>query len=148
MPATNKKPVTRNSVIANSIDSAIYNLEAALEKANRAVAVRSAESKKMLNESRRLRKRHTAQMNRKKRAIAAEKKNSTVDTRKAVRVTTSELNATKKAIAKVAGARQLVLEELSGLKESQQNVSAYVKGIYAADRAIEKSKKKKRARRK
>ena len=148
MPATNKKPVTRNSVIANSIDSAVSNLETALEKVNRAVAVRSAESKKMLNESRRLRKRHTAQMNRKKRAIAAEKKNSTVDTRKAVRVTTSELNATKKAIAKVAGARQLVLEELSGLKESQQNVSAYVKGIYAADRAIEKSKKKKRARRK
>ena len=148
MAATKNKPVPRNSVIANSIESAMYNLETALEKVNRAVTLRSAESKKMLNESRRLRKRHTAQMNRKKRAIVAEKKNSTLDTRKAVRVATSELNATKKAISKVAGARQLVLDELSGLKESQKRVTAYVKGIYAADRAIEKSKKKKRVRRK
>ena len=148
MAASKKKPVTRNSVIANSIDTAVYNLETALEKVNKAVAVRSAESKKMLNESKRLRKRHTTQMNRKRRAIAAEKKNSTVDTRKAVRAATSELNATKKAIAKVTGARQLLLDELSGLKQSQQSVNAYVKGIYAADRAIEKSKKKKRARRK
>ncbi|MGD2054946.1 MAG: hypothetical protein PVG45_12670, partial [Gammaproteobacteria bacterium] len=93
MPAS-KKPVARNSVIANSINSAVNNLESALEKANKAVTARSAESKKLLNESRRLRKRHAAQMKRKQRAIAAEKKNSTADTRKAVRTTTSELNAT------------------------------------------------------
>lgn len=148
MAATKKKPVTRNTVIASSISSAVYNLEAALEKVNRAVTVRSAESKKMLNESRRLRKRQAAQMNRKKRAIAAEKKTSTADTRKAVRTATSELNATKKAVAKVASARQLVLDELTGLKASQKNVAAYVKGIYAADRAIEKSKKKRKTRRK
>lgn len=148
MAATKKKPVARNAVIANSIESAVSNLETALEKVNRAVTVRSAESKKLLNESRRLRKRHTTQMNRKIRAIAAEKKNSTVDSRKAARVATSELNTTKKAITKAAGARQLVLDELSGLKESQKHVTAYVKGIYAADRAIEKSKKKKRGRRK
>ena len=148
MAATKNKAVARNSVIANSIVSAVYNLETALEKVNRAVTSRSAESKKLLNESRRLRKRHTTQMNRKKRAIAADKKNSTVDTRKAVRVATSELNATKKAITKAAGSRQLVLDELSGLKESQKRVTAYVKGINAADRAIEKSKKKKTTRRK
>ncbi|MGD2160974.1 MAG: hypothetical protein PVG12_11885 [Gammaproteobacteria bacterium] len=146
MPAS-KKPVARNSVIANSINSAVNNLESALEKANKAVTARSAESKKLLNESRRLRKRHAAQMKRKQRAIAAEKKNSTADTRKAVRTTTSELNATKKAITKATTARQAVLEELAGLKDSQKNVTAYVKGIYAADRARERSKKKKRTRR-
>jgi hypothetical protein len=86
-------------------------------------------------------------MKRKQRAIAAEKKNSTADTRKAVRTTTSELNATKKAITKATTARQAVLEELAGLKDSQKNVTAYVKGIYAADRARERSKKKKRTRR-
>ena len=86
-------------------------------------------------------------MKRKQRAIAAEKKNSTADTRKAVRTTTAELNATKKAMAKATTARQAVLEELAGLKDSQKSVAAYVKGIYAADRAIERSKKKKTARR-
>jgi hypothetical protein len=146
MPASSKKPITRNTVIANSIDSAVYNLEIALEKANKAVSLRSAESKKLLTESRRLRKRHATQMNRKKRAIAAEKKNSSADTRKAVRVATSELNATKKAIEKTTTTRQAVLEELAGLKQSQKNANAYVKGIYAADRAIARSNKKKRAK--
>jgi len=147
MPASNKKPVARNSVITNSISSAVYNLEVALDKANKAVAVRSAESKKLLNESRRLRKRHATQMNRKKRAIAAEKKSSNADTRKALRTATSELNATKKAIEKTTTTRQAVLEELTGLKESQKHANAYVKGIYAADRAIARSNKKKRAKR-
>lgn len=147
MPATKKKPVARNTVIANSIDNAVSNLEVALEKVNKAVTTRSAESKKLLNESRRLRKRHAAQMKRKQRAIAAEKKNSTADTRKTVRTTTSELNATKKALAKTTATRQAIVEELAGLKDSQKNVAAYVKGIYAADRAIERSKKKKKSRR-
>ena len=86
-------------------------------------------------------------MNRKKRAIAVDKKNSTGDTRKAIRAVTSELNATNKAITKASSARQAVLEELAGLKDSQKMLSGYVKGIYAADLAIERSKKKKKARR-
>ena len=147
MAARKAKPVTRNSVIANSITSAVSNLESALEKVNKAVVVRSAESKKLLNESRRLRKRRQTQMNKKKRAIAADQKNSTGDTRKAIRAITSELNATNKAITKTTTTRQAVLEELTGLKDSQKMVSGYVKGIYAADRAIERAKKKKKARR-
>ena len=147
MAASNKKPVTRNSVIANSLDNAVFNLEAALEKANKAVVARSTESKKLLNESRRLRKRRTTQMNRKKRAIVADKKNSTGDTRKAIRAVTSELNATNKALMKATSTRQAVLEELAGLKHSQKMLSGYVKGIYATDRAIERAKKKKKARR-
>ena len=147
MAASKKKAVTRNSVIANSIDNAVYNLEVALEKADKAVVVRSAESKKLLNESRRLRKRRLTQMNKKKRAVTADKKNSTGDTRKAIRAITSELNATKKALTKATSARQAVLEELSGLKESQKMLSGYVKGIYSTDLAIERSKNNKNARR-
>ena len=147
MPTTNKKPVTKNSVIANSIGSSVYNLEDALEKANKAVTARSAESKKLLNESRRLRKRRTTQMGKKKRAIAADKKNSTVDSRKAIRTITSELNATDKALVKATATRQAVLEELSGLKQSQKMLNGYVKGIYAADRVIARAKKKRKTKR-
>jgi hypothetical protein len=147
MATTNKKPVTKNSVIANTIESSVYNLELALDKANMAVTARSAESKKLLNETRRLRKRCATQMGKKKRAIAADKKNSTVDSRKAVRTVTAELNTTSKALVKATASRQAVLEELSGLKQSQKMLSGYVKGIYAADRAIARSKKKKRAKR-
>jgi len=147
MPTTNKKPVTKNSVIANSIESSVNNLEVALENANKAVTVRSAESKKLLNETRRLRKRRTTQMGKKKRAIAADKKNSTVDSRKAVRTITSELTATSRDLVKATATRQAILEELSGLKQSQKMLSGYVKGIYAADRVIARSKKKTRVKR-
>jgi hypothetical protein len=147
MATTNKKPVTKNSVITKSIESSVYNLEAALDKANKAVTARSAESKKLLNETRRLRKRRTTQAGKKKRAIAADKKNSTADSRKAVRSITTELNATSKALVKATAARQAVLEELSGLKQSQKMLNGYVKGIYAADRAIARSQKKKRTKR-
>lgn len=147
MATTNKKPVTKNSVIANSIESSVNNLEAALDKANKAVTARSAESKKLLNETRRLKKRRTTQMGKKKRAIAADKKNSTADSRKAVRAITAELTATSKALVKATATRQAVLEELSGLKQSQKMLNGYVKGIYAADRAIARSQKKKRTKR-
>lgn len=147
MPTTTKKPVAKNSVIANSIESSVNNLEAALDKANKAVTARSAESKKLLNETRRLRKRRTAQVGKKRRAIAADKKNSTADSRKAVRTTTSELNATSKTLVKATATRQAVLEELSGLKQSQKMLSGYVKGINAADRVIARATKKKRAKR-
>lgn len=147
MATTNKKPVTKNSVIATSIESSVYNLEAALDKANKAVTARSAESKKLLNETRRLRKRRATQMGKKKRAITADKKNSTVDSRKAVRAITAELTATSKALAKATATRQTVLEELSGLKQSQKMLNGYVKGINAADRTIARSQKKKRAKR-
>lgn len=150
MATTKKKQVSRNSVIANAINNSVYKLEVALEAVNNAVSARSDESKKLLIETRRLRKRRVTQMNKKKRAIATDKKNSTVESRKAVRTITSELAATSKAQVKTTAARQAVLEELSGLKQSQKTVNAYVKGIYAADRAIEranKASKKKKAKR-
>ena len=144
MATINKKSVARNSVIANSIESSVYNLEVALEKANKAVVARTAESRKLMNEGRRLRKRRTTQIGRKRRAIAADKKNSTAESRKAVRSIVSELNTTSKTLTRVTSSRQAVLEELSGLKESQKMLNGYVKGIYAADRALAKAKKKKR----
>ena len=144
MATINKKSVARNSVIANSIESSVYNLEVALEKANKAVVARTAESRKLMNEGRRLRKRRTTQIGRKRRAIAADKKNSTAESRKAVRSIVSELNTTSKTLTRVTSSRQAVLEELSGLKESQKTLNGYVKGIYAADRALAKSKKKKK----
>lgn len=142
--AVRKKALpAKNSVIGNTIESAVSNLAAALEKADKAVSVRSLESKKLMTETRRLKKRRLTQMGRKKRAIAADRKNSTADTRKAVKTATTELATTNKALLKSTAARRIVLDELSGLKVNQKRLSAYVKGIAAADRALAKSRKKK-----
>jgi hypothetical protein len=146
--AVAKKTIAKNSAIASSIETSVYNLEVALEKADKAVAVKSAESKKLLTEARRLKKRRATLMGKKKRATAANRKNSTGETRKLLKSVTSELAATNKVLLKSTAARQAVLEELSGLKESQKTLAAYVKGITAANRAMAKSKKKRRVKRK
>lgn len=144
--AVRKKALpTKSAVIANTIESAVSNLESALQKANAAVTARSSESKKLMTEARRLKKRRVAQMGKKKRAMAANKKDSTAATRKAVKTATSELAATNKALLKSTSARRTVLQELSGLKESQKKLKVYVKGLTAADRQLAKPKKKRKA---
>lgn len=146
MSARRKKSVTRNSVIAKTLESSVSNLVDALEKVDKAVTIRSSQSKKMMNETRRLKKRRLTQAGKKKRATVAVKKNSSADTRKALRSITSELSATKKALVKATVARQAVLEELSGLKESQKKLRVYVKGISVADRRMARPKRRRAKR--
>ncbi len=146
MAARKKKPVTRNSVIAKTLESSVSNLVAALVKVDKAVTVKSSQSKKMMNETRRLKKRRLSQMGKKKRAIAADRKGSTGATRKIVRSITAELGATKKALVKTTAARQAVLQELTGLNDSQKKLRAYVKGITAADRKMARPKRRRAKR--
>jgi len=148
MAVAKKKTVVKNSSIVSAIDNSVYNLEVALDKADGAVTVKSAESKKLLTETRRLKKRRATLMGKKKRATTANRKNSTGDSRKLLRSVTSELAATNKLLVKATATRQAVLEELSGLKDSQKMLAAYVKGINAANRAIAKTRKKRRSGRK
>jgi hypothetical protein len=144
--AAKKKVLVKSASIEKTIATSVANLVDALEKADKAIQSRAAESKKMLVSGRRLRKRRAALLNKKKRAVAAEKKNSTVETRKAVKTITSELVSTGKETAKVTAARQVVLAELTGLKASQKKLSGYVRGINTTDKQI--AKPKRRARRK
>jgi hypothetical protein len=147
MVATSKKAVAKNSVIANTIESSVANLEVALDKVTRAVSVKSTESKKLMIESRRLKKRRASLVGKKKRASAANKKGSTADSRKTLKSIASELATTTKAVAKATTARSAVLEELNGLKQSHKVLAAYMKGIVAAKRKAAKPKKKRRAKR-
>ena len=144
MPARKKKPVVKSAAVEKIVNTSVDNLEQALSKCNAAIKSRSAESKKLLNELRRLRKRRTVGMGKKKRATTADKRQSTADTRKAVRSLTSELAATNKTISPTVAKRSVVLAELSGLKASQKRLSGYVKGIASTDKAIARPKKRKR----
>ena len=144
MAAKKRATVTKNSVIANSIEASVATMMTSLNKVDKAVAVSAKESKKLLAESRRLRKRRASLLGKKKRAIAANKRNSTGDTRKAVKSTKAELAKVTKEAAKSTAARAAVTTELAGLKSSQKELAAYVKGIAAVDRKLAKPKKKSR----
>jgi regulator of replication initiation timing len=148
MAAKKRATVTKNSVIANSIEASVTTLMASLEKVDKAVAVSAAESKKLMTESRRLKKRRASLMGKKKRATAANKKNPTAVTRKAVKSISAELAKVTKELVKSTAARSAVIAELAGLKVSQKALSAYVKGIAAVDRKLAKPKKKTRRKKK
>jgi len=142
--AAKKKVVVKSAAIERTLETSVDNLVTALEKADKAIKSRSAESKKLVTESRRLRKRRLTWINKRKRAVAAEKKNSTVETRKVVRTIDAEKTAIRKDLVKATSARQTVLSELSGLKASQKKLSGYVRGINATDKQIAKPKRRTR----
>ena len=147
MAARKKTAVAKSAAITKTLETAVANLDAALSQADNAVKTRSAESKKLMTETRRMKKRRTTLMGKKKRATAADKKNSTADSRKTIRALTSEISSIGKSLVKATASRQAVLAELSGLKDAQKKLGAYVKGINAADRQMAKPKKR-RAKRK
>lgn len=148
MAAKKKISLVKNSAIANSIESSVSNLMTSLDKVDKAVAAGAKQSKSLMSEGRRLKKRRASLVGKKKRAVSANKKNSTGDSRKAVKAATSELATVSKDLAKSTAARSAVITELSGLKTSQKTLAAYVKGIVAADRVLARPKKKSKKRKK
>jgi hypothetical protein len=146
MAVAKKKPATNNAAITNTIASSVSNLRTALESTGKAVSERTSASKKLMLETRRLKKRRIAQMSKKKRAVAANKKNQTVESGKAVKAVATEIAATDKLLVKTTATRQTVLAELSGLKENLKTLSAYVKGLNAAELSLARKNKSRRRR--
>lgn len=142
MAARKRKPVVSSAAIEKVLNTSVGNLEDAKSNCDKAVKSRTAESKKLLNELRRLRKRRLTGMSKKKRAVAADKKESTVASRKNVRTLTSELATTNKTLKVTVAKRSAVLSELSGLKTSLKRLNGYTKGITSTDKAIAKPKRR------
>ena len=141
MALKKKTNIARNAVIANTMETSVSKLRDSLEQVEKAVTARSNESKKLMLETRRLKKRRVVQMGKKKRAVAANKKNGSAESGKALKTIKSELAATMKVLVNTTASRQAVLEELSSLKESQKMLRAYIKSINAAERAMGVSKR-------
>jgi hypothetical protein len=144
--AVTKKPVIKNAALVKVIESSLSNLEAATANGAKALALATKKSKQSSAEGKRLSKKRVTLIKRRKTAAAKAKKDPVAANTKALKAVERELAAIRKDAAKNKTVRVANFEELSGLRANCKRLNAYSKAIAAADRVLNKPKKKARRR--
>ncbi|GJM05782.1 MAG: hypothetical protein DHS20C09_17780 [marine bacterium B5-7] len=144
--AVSKKTIIKNAALAKVIDNSLTNLEAATANGAKALALATKNSKQSAAEGKRLSKKRITLIKRRKTASAKAQKDPIAANKKALSAVDKELAAIRKAAAKNKVVRAANFEELSGLRVSCRRLSAYSKAITAADKVLNKPKKKTRRR--
>lgn len=144
--AVNKKPVIKNTALVKVIDTSLTNLETATTNGVKALALATKKSKQSSTEGRRLNKKRVTLIKRRKTAAAKAKKDPDAANKKVLKAVDKELAAIRKEVAKNKIVKAANFEELSGLRVSCRRLEAYMKTLAAADRALNKPKKKTKKR--
>jgi len=144
--AVNKKPVIKNTALVKVIDTSLTNLETATTNGVKALALATKKSKQSSTEGRRLNKKRVTLIKRRKTAVAKAKKDPDAANKKVLKTVDKELAAIRKEVAKNKIVKAANFEELSGLRVSCRRLAAYMKTLAAADRALNKPKKKTKKR--
>lgn len=147
MPKTRKKTVARSANIDKSISTALENLASACVNGKNAIDARTKVNKKLASVLKRLNKKRATLVTRKKAAAEKVRKSASVETRKDLKTASNNLAAVTKEAAKTRTQKRPIAEELAALKAGQRNAAAYVKAIDAANRQLNKPKKKSRKKR-
>ncbi len=142
--AVRKKTLIRSTQFVNTIDISVERLNEVLNSGEVAVAKRSKDSIQQLALIRRLKKKKQTLQNRKNRATANQKKTPSADNAKQIRVSGREIVSIKKQLTKATALRQANLAELSVLRVNLRRASAYVKAINAAEKQLNKPKRRRR----
>jgi hypothetical protein len=146
--AVAKKTVIKNTALVKVLDTSLTNLEAANANGAKALAAATKKSKQSSAEGKRLSKKRVALIKRNKTAAAKAKKEPVAANKKALNEVVKELAAVRKEAAKNKIVRAADFAELSGLRVSCRRLTAYSKAIAAADKVLNKPKKKVRRRKK
>ena len=146
--AVKKKSVVKNAALAKVIDTSLGNLEAATANGEKALALATKNNKQASADAKRLNKKRATLIKRRKSAAAKAKKDPVAANTKALKAVVKELNAVKNAAAKAKTVKAGHSEELSGLRVSCRRLAAYSNALAAADKVLNKPKKKARRKRK
>jgi len=144
--AIKKKPAVKNAALAKVIDTSLANLGAAAKKGASALAAATKKSKRSSVEGKRLNKKRVALIKRQLTAAAKAKKDPVAANKNALKAVVRELAAIRKAVAKNKAVNSANFAELSGLRGSCRRLTAYGRALAAADRVLNKPKKKTRRR--
>jgi hypothetical protein len=147
MAVKKKTLVAKAVMVEKSLENALVNLEAAFESGTKAAAERTQTGSQLAKLVARLSKKRAALMKRKKLAKTRVEKEASVDNKKALRDVTKELDTIKKELDKAKIAKDANNAELTPLRVALKRATAYRKGVTAADKALNKPKKKSRRRR-
>ncbi len=141
------KKMVRGAAAVNTIESAvssIFDISANTEKASVAL---SSERKKLAAAAKRLSKKRATLMRKKKSTAMKLKKAPDAAGKKALKAIEKDISMTRKEAAKVSGQKNVVSSELAEIKGAAKRASAYSKAIAAADKVLNKPKKKRRKKR-
>lgn len=144
--AVNKKPNIKNAALVKTLETSLTNLENANINGAKALASATATAKKHSAESKRLNKKRMTLIKRRKAAAARAQKDPVAANNQALKAVDKELAMIRKAVAKSNQVKSAQYEELSGLRISCRRLAAYSKALAAADRVLNKPKKKTRRR--
>jgi hypothetical protein len=141
-----KKSVVKNIALVKVLDTALANLDMATTNGAKVLALATKNSKQSALEGRRLSKKRVTLIKRRKAAAAKAQKDPVAANKAALKAVDKELAAIRKAAAKNRTVKAANFDELSGLRTSCKRLNAYTKAIAAADKALNKPKKKVRRR--
>jgi chromosome segregation ATPase len=140
------KPVMKAAALDKTITSATESLTRACSNADAAVTAKTAEEKKLNLQIKQHTKKKTTLTKRNKTAAARLKKDPSAVNKKAAATVAKELKAVKSALDKIRATKATVSTELTALKTAAKRLTAYTKGINAADKVLNKPVKKKRSK--
>ena len=146
MPKASKKVVTKFSALEKSIENSIGTLKTVCDSGAAAVAVQTKEKQRLLTESKRLNKKKTSLLKKKRVTVAKLQKAPDVEARKTLKLVEKELTSVAKNLARTNVEKATIAQELAGLKLHMKRVTAYLKGVNLADRALNKSLKRGKSR--
>ncbi|MGD8938868.1 MAG: hypothetical protein PVJ72_05775 [Gammaproteobacteria bacterium] len=144
MAVKKKKPIAKAGMVAKSLENALVNLEAAFESGTNAVAERAQNGSQYAKLVARLSKKRATLLKRKKLATTRVQKEPSADNNKALRDVKKELDSVTKELGKAKIVKDANNAELSDLRASLKRATAYRKGVAAADKVLNKPKKKSR----
>lgn len=144
--AVKKKSVVKNVSLVKVLDTSLANLEMASANGSAALALATKNSKQSAAEGKRLSKKRVTLIKRRKAAGAKAQKDPVAANKNALKAVDKELAAIRKAAAKNKTVKAANFDELSGLRASCRRLNAYTKAIAAADRVLNKPKKKTKKR--
>lgn len=131
-----RKSVAKSAAVEKNVETSLAKLEAACKAGRAAVASRAKDAKRLATATKRLGRKRTALLRRKKVATKRAKAHPSGETRGALRATVRELASVRKELAKTNEVKATNATELAALKAAHRRATAYAKAIARADRAL------------
>jgi regulator of replication initiation timing len=138
-----KKTLIKSSVVATTVDTSLSTMTKVCTDAAAAIDSISKEAKKLLLDNKRLSKKKSILLKRKKTVAGKLQKSPVADNRKMLKSIEKEIGVVSKDLEKVKSVKAKVTEELSSLRVNHKRLNAYLNAVKTTDRILNKPKAKK-----
>jgi len=134
--AKKTKAIAKSAAVEKDLVASLARLSAACAAGDAAVASRSKTAKQLATATKRLGRKQSALLKRKRLAAKRAKSDPGGETRRALNATVKELGSIRTQLGKARAAKAANAAELATLKAAQRRANAYAKAIARADKTL------------